>query len=72
MVQSVRLAVTDRSLRAFGGAGDLRVRAMFTFLQKYTAGNPMLINEYMPGGGGRKAANHVYKKVMGADPLPPR
>jgi tripartite-type tricarboxylate transporter receptor subunit TctC len=46
-----------------GGTGDLRVRAMLPSLQKHIPGNPTIINEYMPGGGGRKAANHVYKSV---------
>ena len=43
-----------------GGTGDLRVRALFPFLQKYIPGNPNVVSEYMPGGGGRKAANHIY------------
>jgi tripartite-type tricarboxylate transporter receptor subunit TctC len=46
-----------------GGTGDIRVRAMMPFLQKHIPGNPTIINEYMPGGGSRKAANHVYKSV---------
>src|SRR5881296_818001 len=44
-----------------GGAGDLRARAVAPFLQKYIPGNPTIIFEYMPGGGGRKAANHIAK-----------
>jgi tripartite-type tricarboxylate transporter receptor subunit TctC len=44
-----------------GGTGDMRVRAMMPFLQKHIPGNPTIVNEYMPGGGSRKAANHVYK-----------
>ena len=46
-----------------GGTGDMRVRAMIPFLQKYIPGNPNIVNEYMPGGGGRKAANHVYRSA---------
>ena len=46
-----------------GGTGDMRVRAMIPFLQKYVPGNPNIVNEYMPGGGGRKAANHVYRSA---------
>src|SRR5262250_1738214 len=45
------------------GTGDMRVRAMIPFLQKYIPGNPNIVNEYMPGGGGRKAANHVYRSA---------
>ncbi|HEX9787657.1 MAG TPA: hypothetical protein VGB09_06500 [Candidatus Binatia bacterium] len=44
-----------------GGTGDLRRKALFPFLQKYIPGNPTIISDYMPGGGGRKAANHVYR-----------
>jgi tripartite-type tricarboxylate transporter receptor subunit TctC len=44
-----------------GGTGDLRVRALFPFLQKYIPGNPTVVSEYMPGGGSRKAANHIFR-----------
>jgi tripartite-type tricarboxylate transporter receptor subunit TctC len=46
-----------------GGTGDMRVRAMMPFLQKHIPGNPTIVNEYVPGGGSRKAANHVYNSV---------
>ena len=46
-----------------GGTGDLRVKALFPFLQKYIPGNPNIVSEYMPGGGSRKAANHIYRTV---------
>jgi len=46
-----------------GGAGDMRVKAMIPFMQKHIPGNPTIISEYMPGGGGRKAANHIYTAV---------
>ncbi len=46
-----------------GGTGDMRVRAMTPFLQKYIPGNPTVVSEFMPGGGSRKAANHIYKSV---------
>src|SRR5574342_439549 len=46
-----------------GGTGDLRVRALFPFLHKYIPGNPTIVSEYMPGGGSRKAANHVYRSA---------
>ncbi|HXV78657.1 MAG TPA: hypothetical protein VEG60_02150 [Candidatus Binatia bacterium] len=46
-----------------GGTGDLRVRAIMPFLQKYIPGNPTIVNEFMPGGGGRKAANHVFSSA---------
>jgi len=43
-----------------GDTGDMRVRAVIPTLQKYIPGNPTIVVEYMPGGGGRKAANHLY------------
>jgi tripartite-type tricarboxylate transporter receptor subunit TctC len=46
--------------RAPGGSGDLRVRAVIPFLQKYIPGNPTFVHEYMDGGGGRKAANYIF------------
>jgi len=41
-----------------GGTADLRVKALAAYLQKYIPGNPTIVTEYMPGGGGRRAANH--------------
>lgn len=46
-----------------GGTGDLRVRALVPFLQKYIPGSPTIVMEYMPGGGSRKAANHVFRSA---------
>jgi tripartite-type tricarboxylate transporter receptor subunit TctC len=46
--------------RNAGGSGDLRVRAMMPLLQKYIPGNPTIVQEYMPGGGGQKAGNFIY------------
>ncbi|MBI1997330.1 MAG: hypothetical protein HYS66_12795 [Deltaproteobacteria bacterium] len=36
-----------------GGTGDIRVKAVLLFLQKYIPGNPTIVSEYMPGGGSR-------------------
>lgn len=47
--------------RSAGGTGDLRVRAIMPLLQKYIPGNPTIVNEYMVGGGGRKATNHLFR-----------
>ncbi len=52
--------ITIISGRQPGGTGDMRVRAVITLLQKYIPGNPTITTEFMPGGGGRKAANHLY------------
>jgi tripartite-type tricarboxylate transporter receptor subunit TctC len=46
-----------------GGTGDLRVRALVPFLQKYIPGHPTIVMEYMPGGGSRKAANYVFRSA---------
>ena len=46
-----------------GDAGDMRVKAILPFVQKHLPGNPTIVSEYMPGGGGRKAANHIYRSV---------
>src|SRR5262245_45020868 len=35
-----------------GGSGDMRARAVAPFLQKHIPGNPTVLFEYMPGGGG--------------------
>jgi tripartite-type tricarboxylate transporter receptor subunit TctC len=47
--------------RSPGGVGDLRTKAILPFLQKYIPGNPTVAPQYMPGGGGRQAANYVYR-----------
>jgi tripartite-type tricarboxylate transporter receptor subunit TctC len=46
--------------RSAGGSGEYRARAVAPFLQKYIPGNPTIVHEYMDGGGGRKAANHIF------------
>src|SRR5918996_2763960 len=43
-----------------GGTGDMRVKAVIPFLRKYIPGNPNILVEYMPGGGGRKAGNYIF------------
>jgi tripartite-type tricarboxylate transporter receptor subunit TctC len=45
---------------AAGGTGDLMMRAEIPFLRKYIPGEPAIVVDYMPGGGGRAAANHLY------------
>ena len=46
-----------------GGVGSMRTKAVVPFLQKYIPGNPTVVMQYMDGGGGRKAANHLYTSV---------
>jgi len=55
--------VTILESSAPGGVGTMRTKAVVPFLQKYIPGNPTIVMEYMPGGGGQKAANHLYKSV---------
>ncbi|MBI4522356.1 MAG: hypothetical protein HY695_00945 [Deltaproteobacteria bacterium] len=43
-----------------GGTGDMRVRAVVAVLKKHIPGNPTIVVDYMAGGGGRKAANHIF------------
>jgi hypothetical protein len=40
-----------------GGTGALRVQAAIPFLKKYLPGEPIIVTQFMPGGGGRKASN---------------
>lgn len=44
-----------------GGTGDMRVRAVISFLKKHIPGQPNIVTEFMPGGGGRKATNHIFR-----------
>ena len=46
-----------------GGSSDMMVKAALPYLKKYIPGEPTLVPEYMPGGGGMKAVNHIYKNV---------
>jgi tripartite-type tricarboxylate transporter receptor subunit TctC len=46
-----------------GGTGDLRIKALVPYLRKYVPGTPTLVMEYMDGGGGRKAANYVFRNA---------
>jgi tripartite-type tricarboxylate transporter receptor subunit TctC len=44
-----------------GGSGDLRTRAVTAALAKHIPGNPVIMMQYMPGGGGIKAANYMFR-----------
>jgi tripartite-type tricarboxylate transporter receptor subunit TctC len=46
-----------------GGTGALRVQAAIPFLKKYLPGEPIIVAQFMPGGGGRKAANYIYRNA---------
>jgi tripartite-type tricarboxylate transporter receptor subunit TctC len=49
--------------REAGGSGDMSVRAVIPYLQKYLPGNPTVVSEFMPGAGGRKATNYIYRSA---------
>ncbi len=53
--------ITFIQARTPGGSGDLRVRAILPALTKHIPGNPTIVMQFMPGFGGRKAANHLYQ-----------
>jgi tripartite-type tricarboxylate transporter receptor subunit TctC len=46
-----------------GDTSDTMVRATMPALKKHIPGEPAILFEYMPGGGGTKAANHIFKNV---------
>src|SRR5262249_4888708 len=45
-----------------GGSSDMMVKSALPFLKKYIPGEPAIVPDYMPGGGGIKAANYLYKR----------
>ena len=48
-----------------GGIGETRMRAVIPYLKKHIPGQPTILIDFMEGGGGRKAANHVYGRSDG-------
>jgi len=43
------------------GSADLRTRAVANLWRKHIPGNPTIVIQHMGAGGGRQAANHVFK-----------
>ncbi|MPZ77936.1 MAG: hypothetical protein GEU77_15585, partial [Deltaproteobacteria bacterium] len=43
-----------------GGTADMRFKTVIATLKKHIPGNPTIVIQYMPGAGGRKAANQIY------------
>jgi len=39
----------------------MRIKSLTHFIKKYIPGEPTIVTEYMPGAGGRKAANYIYR-----------
>src|SRR5262245_29946026 len=48
-----------------GVIGEMRVRTLMPYLTKHMPGQPTMLLEFMDGGGGRKAANHVFGRSDG-------
>jgi tripartite-type tricarboxylate transporter receptor subunit TctC len=44
-----------------GGTAGMRVKSVIPYLRKYIPGNPTIIVEFIEGGGGRRAANQVFR-----------
>src|SRR5262245_32713215 len=46
-----------------GGSPDTVVKSALPFLNNYIPVEPAIVPDYMPGGGGIKAANYLYKSA---------
>lgn len=46
-----------------GGTGAMRAQAAIPFLRKYIPGEPVIVTQFMAGGGGRKATNYIYRNA---------
>ena len=55
--------ITILESSAPGGVGSMRTKALVPFLQKFIPGKPTIVMQHMDGGGGKKAANHMFKSV---------
>ena len=44
-----------------GGTAGMRVKTVIPYLRKYIPGNPTIVVEFVEGGGGRTAANQVFR-----------
>jgi tripartite-type tricarboxylate transporter receptor subunit TctC len=45
------------------GSGGMRARVLVSVLKNHIPGNPTIVTEFMPGGGGKKAANYIYRSA---------
>ena len=46
-----------------GGTAGMRTKSVVPYLRRYIPGNPTIVLEFIEGGGGRRAANHVFRSV---------
>lgn len=44
-----------------GGNSDLLIRNIARYLERHIPGNPTIVVQNLPGGGGLRATNHVYE-----------
>src|SRR5688572_32241211 len=47
-----------------GGVADLRTKSIMQFLQKYIPGNPTIVSQYVPGGGGRQRSEEHTSELQ--------
>jgi tripartite-type tricarboxylate transporter receptor subunit TctC len=45
------------------GTSAARLKAVVSYLRKHIPGNPTIVIEFMEGGGGRTAANHMFRSA---------
>ena len=48
-----------------GGLGDLRLKSILPYFKKHIPGQPNILTEYMPGGGGLTASGRDRAALMG-------
>lgn len=46
-----------------GGTAGLRAKIVINHLRKYMPGNPTIVIEFVEGGGGRRAANQLFRNT---------
>ena len=51
--------ITIVEARDAGGTGSIRTQTATKYLSKYLPGNPAIVFQFMPGGGGAIAMNHL-------------
>lgn len=51
--------ITVVEARDAGGTGSIRTQTATKYLSKYLPGNPAIVFQFMPGGGGAIAMNHL-------------
>ena len=55
--------ITITAATGAGSAYGVHGRILAETMQKYIPGNPNIIMQFMPGGGGSKMANYMYGEL---------